>query len=158
MLIPEKPLLQSHKIIRRAGIILTAAGLGLFILGAKPEWLGVNQSEAIGFMQIGVFSFGLLVLCLGSTVTMDTLWRGKRTIIADIGLRLAWSGFVFSLFVALADLLGLSRRQYPYFTPFFGHWQALGVMIGEIMMVLGLLMMVPYKPVAGTGKADEDEE
>ena len=156
--ISEKSLLQSRKIIQRFGITLTVVGLGLFILGAKPEWLGVNGSEAIGFVQIGVFSFGLFVLCLGSTITIDLLWRGHRTIVADIGLRLTWTGFVFSVFASLADLLGISRRQFPYFTPFFGYWQARGVLFGEILMAIGLMMMVPFKPIVADNDKSGDQE
>ena len=50
---------------RRTGLILTGLGLAAFILGAEPGWFGLNISEAIGFVQIGVFSLGLLMNCLG---------------------------------------------------------------------------------------------
>jgi hypothetical protein len=145
---PDSPLIQSGKLRRYLGMILTAAGLALFTLGAKPGWFGLDGSEAIGFVQIGVFSFGLFVLSLGVVLSLDSLWpNGSRSIIADLGIRMVWTGYVFALFSATADLIGLGTRQFPYFLPFFGYWQASGVMAGEVMILTGALMMIPYKRI-----------
>jgi len=141
----EGPLIQSRSWHFYAGVVLLVLGLGLFVLGAKPAWLGLDRSIAIGFVQIGVFTFGLLLQAAGGTLTLDSLWQCQRSITADIGLRLVWTGYMVAAFAALADLLGLSARKFPYFLPFFGYWQARGVFTGEILIIIGLVMMIPFK-------------
>lgn len=140
------------------GIVLTLLGAGLFTLGAKPGWLGLDRSEAIGYVQIGVFSFGLVLLCMGSMLTLDSLWMGERSIAADIGLRLSWTGLIVALFASLADLLGLSARKFPYHPPFFGYWQARGVLAGEIMIIIGLILLIPYHGNGGKTEGNETED
>lgn len=131
---------------RRTGLILTGLGMAVFIIGAKPDWFGLNISESIGFAQIGVFSLGLVLLCIGATLALRSLWPPHwRSISADIGLRLAWSGLVLALISGMADILGLGTRPFYSSFTFFGHWQARGVMAGEILMFIGFFMMIPLK-------------
>lgn len=151
----DKPLLQNKRGRMNVGIALTLVGAGLFTLGAKPGWFGLDFSVAIGYVQIGVFSFGLVVLCMGGMLTLDALWLGERSIAADIGIRLALTGLIVSLFASLADLLGLSARKFPYHPPFFGYWQARGVLAGEIMIIIGLILLIPFK--GNGGKPEENE-
>jgi len=147
---------------RRTGLVFTGLGLVLFVIGAKPDWFGLNISVAIGFVQIGVFSFGLLLICLGGTFALRSLWPSHwRSIPADIGLRLAWSGVVMALISAMADIIGLGTRPLSTSFIFFGFWQARGVLVGEALMLIGFLMMVPFKedfppPPAETTKEGED--
>lgn len=154
----DKPLLQNKRGRLNFGIVLTLVGAGLFTLGAKPAWVGLDRSEAIGYVQIGVFSFGLVLLCMGAMLSLTSLWVGKRSIAADIGIRLAWTGLIVALFASLADLLGLSARQFPYHPPFFGYWQARGVLAGEVMIIIGLILLIPFKEDLGeTDKHEIDE-
>jgi hypothetical protein len=146
MSLPEKNQFQNHKLRRNIGIVLSTTGLLIFIFGAKPEWFGMNRSVAIGFIQIGVFSFGLLVLCLGTTITLNSLWPDdRRTIAADVGHRLAWTGYLLAFFSGMADTIGLGTRPFPYFSPFFGYLQARGFLAGQVVMLVGLLMMIPFR-------------
>jgi len=146
MSIPEKPEIQNKVLLRRVGVGLTLIGLLLFLVGAEPALFGLHHSVAIGFIQIGVFSFGLLVICLGGTLSLNSLWPNHyRTITGSIGVRLAWTGLIFALVSALADMFGLGTRPFPYFQPFFGFWQARGVIAGQVLIIIGFLMMVPFK-------------
>lgn len=132
--------------IKRTGIILTFLGLFFFLLGADPGLFGLDRSPVIGFVQVAVFSFGLLVLTLGGSITLNSLWpKGGRGILADIGLRLAWTGLVVALASGMADLFGLGTRPLTESTTFFGYWQARGVLIGEIIILLGFLLMLPFR-------------
>ncbi len=143
---PEKPQIQNPRNRLRLGMILLLIGLFIFVLGAKPQWFNLDASEAIGFIQMGVFSVGLILICMGGTLSLDALWKsGPRSIIADLGLRLAWTGLIVSLLSALADLIGVGTRPFPDFRIFFGYWQARGVIAGELIMIVGFLMMIPYK-------------
>lgn len=161
---PQTPL-PSRRInnisIRRLGLTLTGLGMAVFLLGSVPHWFGLDNSEAVGFVQVGVFSVGLLLICLGGTFALTSLWPPHwRSIPADIGLRLAWSGWVFAIIAALADVFGLGTRPLATSFTFFGHWQALGVMIGEALMLIGFLMMIPYQkefpPAPGVEVEEED--
>ena len=64
---------------------------------------------------------------------------------ADFGLRIAWTGFVIALASGMADLLGLGTRPFSVGTPFFGYWQERGVLLGQILIFVGFLMMVPFR-------------
>lgn len=165
MTVTEKPT-PSRRInnifFRRLGLTLTGLGIVVFLIGAVPHWFNLDNSEAVGFVQVGVFSFGLLLICLGGTFALGSLWPAHwRSIFADIGLRLAWTGWVFAISAALADVFGLGTRPLTTSVTFFGPWQALGVMIGEGIMFVGFLMMIPYQkdfpPLPGEETATEEE-
>jgi hypothetical protein len=61
----------------------------------------------------------------------------------DIGSRLVATGYVVAVFSGMADLYGLGA-QLPR-TPYFGPWQVLGVQIGEAIIMVGFLLMIPYR-------------
>ena len=125
---------------------LTSVGLGLFIfvVGAKPNWFGWDRSTAVGFIQIAVFLVGLALICAGGFVGLSALWgKEQRSIIADIGLRLIWTGYVISVFTGMADVFGMGSQALPK-VPYFGPWQAGGVLIGQFVTAIGFLMLIPY--------------
>jgi hypothetical protein len=117
----------------RAGIWLVAIGVVVFVIGAKPEWLNLDRSPVIGFVQIAVFLVGLAIIAAGGAMSLNALWAGReKSIAADIGMRLVATGYVVALFAGMPQV------------PFFGPWQSLGVQIGQVIMVIGLLMFTPY--------------
>jgi hypothetical protein len=137
---------QNQTNLRRLGITSALFGFLLFLLGADPGLFGLDRSEAIGFVQVGLFTLGLLLICFGGTMSLNSLWpRHWKSIAADIGVRLTWTGFIISLAAGMADIFGLGTRPIFSDTPFFGYWQARGVLMGEIAIILGLLLMIPYR-------------
>ena len=137
---------QNQVYLRRFGVISTLVGLFLFLLGADPGLFGLDRSEAIGFVQVGLFTFGLLLICFGGTMGLNSLWpENWKSIAADIGLRITWTGFIIAMASGMADIFGLGTRPIFSDTPFFGFWQARGVLVGEIVIILGFLMMIPYR-------------
>lgn len=145
----EKRILQvqTRTLRRRVGIFLTLAGLFIFVLGAEPSIFGLDKSRVIGFVQVTVFTFGLFVICLGGTIALDSLWPdGTRSIAADIGLRVAWTGYVIAFATGMADIFGLGTRPLIDTETFFGFWQARGVLIGQVIILAGFLMMIPFNP------------
>ncbi len=129
----------------RVSFIITFIGLFIFITGAKPNWLGWDRSPVVGFVQISVFLVGLAFICLGGYIGLVTLWRGmERTIAADIGLRLVSTGYVVAVFAGMADVFGMGSQSLPQ-VPYFGPWQALGVLIGQMIIALGFLLLIPYQ-------------
>lgn len=128
----------------RAGLFITLFGLFVFIVGAKPGWLGWDRSRVVGFVQIAVFLVGLALICFGGYITLLALWKGRqRSIAADIGLRLVSTGYVIAVFAGMADVFGLGAQPLPNI-PYFGPWQAAGVMVGQVLIAVGFLLLIPY--------------
>lgn len=129
----------------RAGLIATVVGLFVFTVGAKPNYFGWDRSPVVGFVQIAVFLIGLAIICLGGYVGLLGLWKGRpRSIVADIGVRVVGTGYVIAFFSGLADIFGMGSQPPPG-VPYFGPWQATGVVIGEVVIAAGFLMMIPYR-------------
>lgn len=129
----------------RFSLITVPLGLFIFAIGAKPDWFGWSRNEAVGFIQITVFLVGLALICLGGFVGLSALWgREQRSIIADIGLRLVGTGYVIAVFTGFADVFGMGSQPLPKL-PYFGPWQASGVLIGQVVIAMGFLMVIPYR-------------
>ena len=129
----------------RLGLIITFIGLFVFTVGAKPVFYGWDRSPVVGFVQIIMFLIGLALICLGGYLGLHALWWGHgRTIVSGIGSRLVATGFVFSVFAGLADIIGMGSHSFTQI-PYFGPWQATGVLIGQGIIALGFLMMIPFR-------------
>jgi hypothetical protein len=129
----------------RFSLLTAAFGLLIFTIGAKPSWFGWDRTAVVGFTQIVVFLIGLALICLGGFVGLSSLWgREQRSIIADIGLRLVGTGYVITVFTGLADIFGMGSQPLPK-VPYFGPWQAGGVVTGQIVIAIGFLMVIPYR-------------
>lgn len=129
----------------RIGLVFVLVGLFIFILGIDPGLFGLDRSPVVGFIQIAVFLIGLALICLGGYVTLNTLWNGRqKSIAADIGFRLVSTGYVLAVTAGMADIFGLGNQPLPQI-PYFGPWQAAGVVIGEIIIAVGFLIMIPFQ-------------
>jgi hypothetical protein len=128
----------------RFSFIAVIFGFFIFEVGAKPGWFGWDRSPVVGFVQIAVFLIGLAMICTGGYVGLIALWgNDSRSIVADIGMRLIGTGYVISVFTGMADVFGMGSHLLPA-VPYFGPWQSSGVLIGQIMIAIGFLMMIPY--------------
>lgn len=128
----------------RFSLICVALGLFIFVVGTKPNWFGWDRSSAVGFIQIAIFLVGLALICVGGFIGLSALWgKAQRSIIADIGLRLIWTGYVIAVFTGMADVFGMGSQALPK-VPYFGPWQAGGVLIGQFVIAIGFLMLIPY--------------
>lgn len=128
----------------RKGLILTLIGFMIFLFGARPGMFGLDRSPIIGFIQILVFLVGLAIICVGGYISLTSLWREQATsIAADIGLRLVATGYVIAVFAAMADIFGFGSHPLPGL-PFFGPYQAIGVVIGQIVIALGFFLLLPF--------------
>ncbi|HXD11546.1 MAG TPA: hypothetical protein VN653_15890 [Anaerolineales bacterium] len=129
----------------RFSLITSLLGLFIFVVGAKPNWFGWDRSPVVGFIQIAVFLIGLALICIGGYVGLVALWgREQRSILADIGLRLVGTGYVIAVFTGMADIFGLGSQPLPN-VPYFGPWQAGGVLIGQIVIAIGFVLTIPYR-------------
>lgn len=141
---PQAPKVSSRTLKKRLGLFTCVLGMLVFLLGATPNWFGLDRSPVVGFVQITVFILGLGLLALGGYFAMDALWRETpKNIAAEIGARLVGTGYVIALASGMADVFGLGTRPLPS-VPFFGYWQGAGVLIGEIVMIVGFLLFSPF--------------
>jgi hypothetical protein len=129
----------------RFSLITVAIGMFVFIVGAKPKWFGWDRSPVVGFVQITTFLIGLAWICFGGYIGLSALWgKEQRSILADIGLRLVGTGYVIAVFTGMADVFGMGTQPLPG-VPYFGPWQAVGVLIGQSVIAVGFLMLIPYQ-------------
>jgi hypothetical protein len=134
----------------RLGLVIVISGLIIFVVGANPKIFSMDRSPITGLVQIAVFLVGLAMICLGGYLTLNALWNGaEKTIAADIGLRLVSTGYVVSVASAMADVFGFGSHPFPNI-PYFGPWQATGVMVGEVIITLGFLLLIPKPPRSRT--------
>lgn len=129
----------------RFGLSLTLLGLVIFLVGARPAIFGLDRSPVVGFVQIAVFLVGLAIVCIGGYICLVSFWKnGTRTIAADIGSRLVATGYVVAVFAGMADIFGLGTQILPR-VPLFGPWQATGVQIGEVLIAIGFVLLIPFQ-------------
>jgi hypothetical protein len=129
----------------RSGLFLTLCGLVIFLVGARPSLFGLDRSPVVGFVQISVFLVGLAMICIGGYLSLMAFWKnGERTIPADIGTRLVTTGYVIAVFSGMADVFGFGTQLRPR-VPLFGPWQAVGVQIGEALVAIGFLLLIPFR-------------
>jgi len=128
----------------RFGLTVTALGFVFFMIGAKPDFFLLDRSPVIGFVQIAVFLVGLALICLGGYIGLMALWKNRPpSISADFGLRFVATGYVICVITGMADVFGFGSHPLPGI-PYFGKWQSIGVLFGELMIAIGLLMLIPY--------------
>ena len=127
------------------GVGLTVAGFLVFILGADPGLFSLDRSPLVGFVQTATFSAGLAMVCLGGFISLKACQRPgePQTLAQDIGLRLVATGYLISLISGMADVFGFGTQSWPAL-PFFGPWQAAGVVVGEIIIAVGFLLYLPF--------------
>ena len=131
----------------RLGLIITLIGFLMFLLGARPAMFGLDRSPVIGFVQIAVFLVGLGVICIGGYISLMALWKNDHpSIAADFGLRFVATGYVVSVFTGMADIFGFGSHPLPGI-PYFGIWQARGVLVGELIIALGFVLLIPYRHI-----------
>ncbi|MCE5206979.1 MAG: hypothetical protein LLG42_01560 [Chloroflexi bacterium] len=129
----------------RIGLTLTLIGFMMFLLGARPALFGLDRSPVIGFVQIAVFTVGLGGICIGGYISLMALWKNESpSIAADFGLRFVATGFVVAVFSGMADIFGFGSHPLPGI-PYFGIWQARGVLVGEMIIGFGFLLLIPYR-------------
>ena len=142
--------MQSPKGVLRDGRMHLSLGLAflgvmIFVVGARPEWLGLAHTPEVGFLQIVFMTVGMGMFAAGSIAACRLLWREERwPIRARLGARLTATGYVTVAAAVMADILGLGSQTWPH-QAHFGPVQGYGVLAGEALMLIGVLLMFPYR-------------
>lgn len=133
------------KLRTRIGLGTTMLGFLIYLLGAEPGLFGLDRSPVVGFVQIATFIVGLGIICLGGYISLAALWNGgQKSIASDIGQRLVSTGYVIAVASGMADIFGFGSNNYPT-VPVFGVYQQIGFILGEVVIGVGLLLLIPYK-------------
>lgn len=143
----NEPSVKKHNLSLRIRIGLGVVILGflIFTLGVDPGLFRLDRSPVVGFVQIAVFLVGLAFICFGGFLALNTLWNGEeKTIPADIGFRLVATGYVVAAASGMADVFGFGSQPLPDI-PYFGPWQASGVMLGQVMIAFGFFLAAPRR-------------
>jgi hypothetical protein len=128
----------------RAGLTLVLVGFVVFLIGVRPALFHLDRSPVVGFIQISVLLVGLAIICIGGYISLTAFWKnGDRTIPADIGSRMVATGYVVAVFSGMADVFGFGTQVRPQ-VPHFGPWQAIGLQIGEAVIAIGFLLLIPF--------------
>lgn len=137
--------LKNWRVRARSGLITTLVGFVIFLIGARPGLFGLDRSPVVGFIQIATFLVGLAILSLGGYIALHACWKNRELgLAAQIGLRLVATGMVIALFAGLADIFGMGSHPLPGY-PFFGPWQARGVELGQLIIGIGFILMLPIE-------------
>ena len=125
---PARPVPATKPPVRREQATLgVRAGIN-----RKPAAVHCGRSRGIGRGS-----------CRGGFISLSSFWQnGSRTIAADIGSRLVATGYVVVFYVGMADNFGITQTYAK--TRFFGPWQAVGFQVGEIVIALGFLLLIPF--------------
>jgi len=136
----------------RFTLTLTILGFLAFLIGVEPSLFGLDNARTIGFAQIFTMLLGLGLVTWGAQLTLNLFWpRGEKTILADFGSRVVATGYVISVFTALADAFGLGTNPLP--DVFLGILQIRELMIGMVVIAIGLLMQVRWQKAQGVQKS-----
>ena len=124
---------------------LSGLGVVIFIVGAHPDWLGVASTPEVGFLQVIFMVGGMGVFATAGIAVMRLLWQGRPwSVVASIGARIVGTGYVTLAAAVMADILGLGSQTWPS-NAHFGPIQGYGMLVGEAEMLVGLLLMYPYR-------------
>ncbi len=122
---------------------LTLIGLLIFFVGINPDLIGMNRSPAVGFVQVGVWLTGLGMLLIGAYAALRVVRNGRQTtLLNDVGLRLAATGYVVAAAASLADFIGIGSHTIRALI--FGKIQVAGLTIGVLFMVVGMVLYWPW--------------
>ncbi len=129
----------------RLGLGTTILGFLVYLLGAEPGLFTLDRSPVMGFVQLATMLVGLGIICIGGYISLASLWNGgQKSIASDVGLRLVSTGYVISVACGMADIFGFGSNAYPKI-PVFGIYQQIGFVVGEVVIGIGLLLLIPYK-------------
>jgi hypothetical protein len=117
-------------------------GLFLFVLGINPNLINMDRSPVVGFVQVGVWLFGLALMYFGAYATLR-IYRNKHplSLRAEIGERLIATGYVVAAAASLADFIGIGSHDIPELI--FGPIQIAGLVVGVVTALVGVVLYWP---------------
>jgi hypothetical protein len=136
-------------------LLLFVVGTLLSIVSLGAEILGLDLTPGFGMVQMFQLLLGLTFLTAAGFLHIYNLRpaHAPRSLQADIGIRLALTGLVFTYVAGLADLVGIGTHIEPRFIrPYVGPLQLGGILLGIISITAGMLLFYTSRGSQSDGK------
>jgi hypothetical protein len=136
-------------------LLLFVVGTLLSIVSLGAEILGLDLTPGFGMVQMFQLLLGLTFLTAAGFLHIYNLRppNAPRSLQADIGIRLALTGLVFTYVAGVADLVGIGTHVEPRFIrPYVGPLQLGGILLGIISITAGMLLYYTSRGSQGPGK------
>ena len=125
------------------GVALGALGFVLALMGLFPGVTGIIPGRGVGAIQFLVIWVGFFLLILGAIVYVKYAYfpHESSNLAQQVGVRLAWTGLIFTGMAGLADFLGFgSQTPALDVAPVFGELQLIGVIGGFFLSSAGVVL------------------
>ena len=141
----EDPMKQNKKAALFFGVLyalLMLLGFFVYLFNEATRSHAQIRSAIAGHLEILVILVGLALVGITGVYLLSRLWDDSpKSFAYDIGIRLVAIGYLVVFTSGLADYLGIgAHHQLPYFGPL----QTAGVFLGEAVIAIGFLLMVPW--------------
>jgi hypothetical protein len=152
---PPTPLSRFQAFWIRIWLTFVLIGILLFAIGVYPDLIGMDRSPVVGFVQVGVWLFGLALFLIAAYAAIR-VFRNSRplSLRAEIGERMIATGYVVAAAASMADFIGLGSDTIPELT--FGPLQVIGLTVGVVTCVVGIILYWPWK--RGSRQSDPDSD
>ncbi len=135
---------QAKRVQNVVGLLLLIIGLILGGISLTAEFLGLDFTPGFGVVQM----FQLLLALTSLTIAGFVFLRQRRpneaphSLQADIGIRLAATGLVFSFISGFSDLIGIGTHvaRNNFERPFVGPLQLGGIVLGVVSILGGMFL------------------
>jgi len=133
---------KSANLRRNVTLGLFSIGLILIILSLGAEFFGLDITPGFGMVQMFQLLVGITALTLSLFLYMKRLRQDTpRSLQADIGVRLAATGLVFSYVSGLSDLIRIGTHVEPQFErPYVGPLQLGGLVLAVVVIIIGMAL------------------
>ena len=127
--------------LARTSVGIIVAGFFIFGVGVFPELIRLDRTPGLGIVQIATFIAGITLMTTGAYLYMyATRHRAMpRRLREDVGVRLMATGVVICYVTGFADILGIGSH-FGVERPLFGAFQAWGVALGVLVIVVGIFI------------------
>lgn len=126
------------------GWLLLIVGIILGSIALWAEFLGLDFTPGFGMVQMLQLLLALTSLTLAGFIFLRQRRPADapRSLQADIGIRLAATGLVFTYISGLSDLIGIGTHvaANEFERPFVGPLQLGGIALGVFAIIAGLVL------------------
>lgn len=128
--------------LSQLGIAFGALGVVLTFMGLFPGVMGLRPAQGIGIVQVVIILSGFSLLILGALIYVKYAYYPDQpsNLAQQIGSRLALTGLIISGLIGFSDTLGFGSHTRAEGEPYFGTWQAVGIVLGFLIASIGIMI------------------